>query len=316
MLLTDRIYQDMFESILRGEFLPGQKFLTEQEAIEKYHASRITIRRAFGMLEKNNGINRKPKIGSIVNTAFAASGGDLECIAAVVPLASHFVRSFLTSLCSEAAERNIITALEPAANGKDQNKALIRLVLHGWRDIVVWGADRDLDLDLCLRLRILGVNLTFFDQIDPGGIADYVCLDNHAAVVTLLDRAEAQGVKNIFYSDPENLDVDTNCERRNFCRGECARRQLNFSTLLPAQYPPDSAIFAINDEAALKLVGQPVQIYSIDGLETSRRQGVISYRQPMAELAKKCFYSLQQQRKLGSKWRAKEYRLQNEEPFA
>ena len=113
MLLTERIYQNMFELILRGVFLPGQKFLTEQEAIDRYRASRITIRRAFAMLEAGHIISRKPKIGSIVNTQFTASGGDLDCIAAVVPLASHFVRNFLTTLCSEAATRNIITVLEP-----------------------------------------------------------------------------------------------------------------------------------------------------------------------------------------------------------
>ena len=316
MLLTDRIYQDMFESILQGEFLPGQKFMTEQEAVEKYHASRITVRRAFALLENSHIISRKTKVGSVVNTSFAASGGELECIAAVVPLASHFVRSFLSSLCNEAAGRNIITVLEPAATGKEQNKALIRLVLHGLRDIIVWGADRDLDMDLCLRLRILGVNLTFFDQINPGGIADYVCLDNHAAVTALLDQAELMNIKNIYFADPGNSDVDTNRERLDSCRSECARRKWNFFSTLPDKFNPDSAIFAINDEIAMPLVGLQVPIFSIDGLENCRQHGVTSYRQPMKELARKCFYSLQQQRKLGSKWQPRQYRLQNEEPFA
>lgn len=316
MLLTDRIYQDMFESILRGEFLPGQKFLTEQEAVEKYQASRITVRRAFALLENSHIISRKQKVGSVVNTSFAASGGELECIAAVVPLASHFVRSFLSSLCNEAAERNIITVLEPAATGKEQNKALIRLVLHGLRDIIVWGADRDLDMDLCLRLRILGVNLTFFDQINPGGIADYVCLDNQAAIHSLMDKAAGCGIKNIFFYDPDEPDVDTNKERKEFCRRECGKRNWNFSSGLPDTFPPDSAIFAVNDEDAKKALDRGVQLFSIDGLDDSRRHGIISYRQPMNELACKCFYSLRQQRKLGSKWQARQYRLENEDPFA
>ena len=137
MLLTDRVYHDMFEAILRGRVLPGQKFLTEQEAIDLYHVSRITVRRAFAMLEAKHVIRRRQKVGSIVNTAFAASDGALECIAAVVPLKSRFVRSFLAALCGEAASRNIITVLEPAASGAAQNEALIRLVLHGIRDIVL-----------------------------------------------------------------------------------------------------------------------------------------------------------------------------------
>jgi DNA-binding LacI/PurR family transcriptional regulator len=315
MLLTDRIHRNMFESILRGEFLPGQKFLTEQEAIDRYHASRITIRRAFALLEKDRIITRKTKTGSVVNNSFSASGGELHCIAAVVPLASHFVRTFLSTLCSEAAKRNIITVLEPAADGKAQNEALIRLVTHGLRDIVLWGADRDLDLDLCLRLRILGVNMTFFDQIAPGGIADYVCLDNQEAIRTLLDKAAECGIKNIFFSDPDQRDVDTNKERKEFCRKECGKRNWNFSSVLPDTLPPESAIFAVNDEAAEKMLDRGVPVFSIDGLENSRRSGIISYRQPMNELAVKCFHSLQQQRKLGSKWQARQYRLKNEEPF-
>ena len=306
----------MFESILRGEFLPGQKFLTEQEAIDRYSASRITIRRALAMLDSNHVISRKQKVGTIVNSSFAASGGTLTGIAALVPLGSHFVRSFLTTLCGEAAQRNIITALEPAATGQEQNEALIRLVLNGIKDIVVWGADRQLDLDLCLRLRILGVNLTFFDQIDPGGIADYVCLDNQAAIKALLDRADIMGVKNIFYIDWDKLDIDTSKERHSCCRNECARRKWNFSSELPNTFPPDSALMAVNDDAALQVTGYNLPVFSIDGSENSRRKGIISYRQPMQDLAACCFRSLLQQRKLGSKWHARQYRFQAEDPWA
>ena len=318
MLLTDRIYHQMFETILRGEFLPGRRFLTEQEAMERYQASRVTIRRAFAMLEENRVISRRQKVGSIVNTAFAASGGELNCIAAVVPLKSRFVRSFLDTLCSEAAARDIITVLEPAADGAAQNEALIRLVLHGVRDIVIWGGDRKVDLDLCLRLRILGVNLTFFDQISPGGIADYVCLDNQDAMTALLNKAAEAGVRNIFLTAvrPQDMDVDTGRERLACCRRECVRRGWNFSTVLPETFPPESAIVAINDETALQMAGRGVPVFSIDGQEAARALGIVSYRQPMRELAQMCFRSLQRQRKLGGKWKAGQYRLKNEDPFA
>ncbi len=316
MLLTDRIYRDMFEAILRGRFLPGQKFLTEQEAVGLYHVSRITVRRAFAMLEEQHVIRRRQKVGSIVNTAFAASDGELKRIAAVVPLKSRFVRSFLDTLCSEAASRDIITVLEPAASGSAQNDALIRLVLHGIRDIIVWGIDRQLDMDLCLRLRILGVNLTFFDQINPGKIADYVCLDHRDAVLALLNEAAKHDVRNLFFANSENPDVDTNRERYRFCREECAGRGWNFSETLPERFPPKSAIMAVNDEVALRLPECHVPVFSIDGQEESRSRGIVSYRQPMRELAQTCFRSLFQQRKLGAQWQAREYRLKNRDPFA
>lgn len=316
MLLTDHIYQDMFESILRGEFPPGGKFLTEQESMDRYQASRVTVRRVFAMLEKEHVIHRRPKIGTTVSSSFAATSGELKSIAAVVPLKSHFVRSFLNTLCEDASGRDIITVLEPAVSGEKQNDALIRLVLHGLRDIIIWGIDRDLDMELCLRLRILGVNLTFFDQIDPGDIADYVCLDNHDAIISLLDQAGKHGVRNFFFADSENPDVDSNQERCRFCRDECQSRGWSFSGTLPKKFPPKSAIMAVNDEVALKMLGYHLPVFSIDGQEESRKQGIISYRQPMKELAQTCFHSLLQQRKLGAQWKARQYRLKNKVPFA
>ena len=78
-------------------------------------------------------------------------------------------------------------------------------------------------MDLCLRLRILGVNLTFFDQIDPGKIADYVCLDNHDAVIALLDQAEknAAGKPDLLPRiRRERVSLDFGLlERRDFLAG-------------------------------------------------------------------------------------------------
>ena len=316
MQLTERIYQELFQAILRGEFRPGQRFPTEQEAMERFGASRITVRRAFARLEENRVISRKQKVGSVVNTTFAATSGKIGMIGALVPISDHFARSFLNTLCGEAARRDAVTVLEPGNSGQEQNKAVMRLVLHGVRDLVVWGIDRELNLDLFLRLRILGVNMVFFDRINPGKIADYVCLDNAEAVRTLLDIAVRQGVRRIFFADPLELDIDTNHERLAYCRRECAARELLFSAEIPAKFPPDSAVFAVNDQVALDFAGRGVPVFSIDGLPESRARGIVSYRQPMTELAQSCFQALREQRRLGDRWKAREYRIAAEEPLA
>ena len=36
MQLTEQIYQALFQAVLTGEFQPGQRFLTEQEAMERF----------------------------------------------------------------------------------------------------------------------------------------------------------------------------------------------------------------------------------------------------------------------------------------
>lgn len=315
MQLTERIYQELFQSILEGEFQPGSRFLTEQEAIARFGVSRITIRRAFGMLESRNVISRKPKLGSVVNTTFSASSGKITKIGAVVPVAELFTQCFLATLCGEAAKQDIITVLEPATSGQKQNDAVIRLVMHGVRDLVIWGLDRGLNMDLFFRLRILGVNLVFFDRIAPGKIADYVCLDHQAAMHDLLEIAVGKNIRNIFYADTSAFDIDTSNDRRRCCRNECQIRGLNYSEEIPSVFPPDSAVVAVNDPTALEFSNCGVPVFSIDGTAAARQAGIISYRQPMVEMAQCCFKALRQQRRLGECWRANDYRITAREPF-
>ena len=309
MLLTEEIYQALFLAVLTGEFKPGERFLTEQEAMTRFGASRITIRRAFARLEENRIISRRTKVGGVVNSAFGAAEGALRTVGALVPIRDPFAREFLHTLCEESARRDAITTLEPAESGEEQNRAVMRLVLHGVRDLVVWGIDRTLDFDLFLRLRILGVNLVFFVRILPGTIADYVALDNAEALRRLTTLARKRGIERIYFADPGKLDIDTSCERREFCYRYCVENKIDFSAELPAVFPPKSAIFAVNDPAALSCVGYNVPIFSIDGTPEAAKAGIISLRQPMAELAKACFRSLREQRKLGNHWQAQEYRI-------
>ncbi len=316
MQLTEKIYQSLFKDILKGRFLPGQRFLTENEAMQRFGASRTTIRRAFAKLVDNHAILRKQKVGSIVNTKLAASEGKISRIAAILPIEDHFVRSFLSTLCNEAAKRDVITVLEPGSSGQQQNEAVIRLALHGIRDMVVWGIDRTLDLELFFRLRILGVNMVFFDRINPGKIADYVCLDNAGAMRALFEKATERGIRRVYFVDPTGLDIDSNHERLQCCRKECATHGIDFSTELPAIFPEYSAIFAVNDPTALMFAECGVPVFSIDGLPESRAKGIISYRQPMDELAKGCFKSLGDQRRLGENWKARQYRFLAQDPFA
>ena len=312
MLLTDRIYHKLFEEILKGIFVPGERFLTEQEAMDRFKASRITVRRAFARLEENNIILRRRKIGTIVNSSFAAAQGELRAIGALIPTSDPFARSFLESLCREAAEQDVITVLEPVNSGSGQNEAVIRLASHGVRDIVVWGVDRSIDSNLFLRLRILGVNLVFFDRINPGDIADYVCLDNAAAIRTLLDEAQKRGVRRIFFADHSKLDIDTNNERCRVCQKECAKRNIFCGLELPAEFPPDSAVLAVNAPTAMAFHDLNVPLFSIDSLPGEKNSSAVYIRQPMEKMAVACFQSLRDQRKLGARWKAREFRISGE----
>ncbi len=313
MQLTEHIYQTLFQAILEGEFKPGGQFLTEQEAMQRFSASRITVRRAYAKLEENHIILRRQKTGTTVNTVLGASEGKIRAIGILVPIDDAFARYFLETLCTESAHQDALTVLEPAKTGTAQNEAAVRLALHGVHDLVVWGIDRSLDFDLFLRLRVLGINLVFFDRIAPGKLADYVLTDNAAAMKAIFDRISAQDIRKIWFADPFQQDVDTTIERRECCLAECRKRGIEFLKKCPKS--GDGAIVAVNDPAALLYTNRGNPIFSIDGSPEAKQAGIVSYRQPMVEMARCCFSSLNNQRRLGQKWKAGEFRMRSEKPF-
>lgn len=310
MQLTEKIRQTLFKAILEGEFTPGGHFPTEQQSMERFGASRITVRRAYALLEAANIIVRQRKLGTIVNADFGAARGTLGTLGVIVPLGSAFSRDFLETVCAEAAAHDVLTVLEPTgAGGVAQSEAAFRLAAHGIRDIVVWGMDRSLDSELFLRMRVLGVNLVFFDRIKPGNFADYVALDNRAAIACLVQVAVADGARRIFFVDTTGLAIDSNAERHAFCQEECARRALTFADRLPERFPTHSAVLAVNDAEALRVAGCGVPVYSIDGTTEALAAGIVSYRQPMKKMAEACLHVLQEQRRRGKKWQAGDYRF-------
>jgi len=86
---------------------------------------------------------------------------------------------------------------EPDVRYYEADQAVAQIALattaRGVKDLIIWGADRSFDFRVFERLRILGANMTFFDQVVPGPFADYVGLDNRAALEALIGQAAADG---------------------------------------------------------------------------------------------------------------------------
>lgn len=56
---------------------------------------------------------------------------------------------------------------EPDTGG-EQLAIAVKMAARGVKDLIIWGADRSFDFRVFERLRILGANMTFFDQVVPG----------------------------------------------------------------------------------------------------------------------------------------------------
>jgi len=321
-LLNDRIREQLIADILTGRFAPGGRFPTEQETAERFNASRVTVRSAYGALEQAGIIIRRKRSGTTVADTFNNVGEEIRTVAAVVPLRDPFARVFLETFCSEAAERNAMVLLEPdSSDGNAQNRAIFRLAANGVRNLVVWGLDRRLDFELVTRLRVLGVSLIFFDRILPGSVADYVGLDNRDAIRALLEAARADGFDRFAYFDTA-LDVDSNRERRKAFLEFSGEPE---SSVVEISSPQDiakffraeerKAVLCVNDPLALTaapLLPSGCRLYSVDGTAEALAAGIVSYRQPMRKMAAACFSALEKQRRSGANWKAGERRFPGE----
>ena len=199
------------------------------------------------------------------------------------------------------------------------------MATRGVKDLIVWGADRNFDFRVFERLRILGVNLVFFDQVLPGDFADYVGLDNRAAIRALLAKARADGAERMIFVNYSDLDVDTNAERQQAfeaclaetgCRGEvrllsrgasAAECRLFAAELAAAGAEAPSAVIGVNAPVLQMLFRHPVAglgLYCVDHVPQLAELGAVGLRQPIGAMAEAAVRALQEQRKKGGKWRA------------
>ncbi len=327
MELTEKLRRKIVEEILEGNYSLGDKLPTERELAATTGASRITVRRAYAQLEKAGIITRKPSAGTCVSSAFRGSSDGMEQIAVIATLRDPFAADFIDAVNKACRENDALNVLAIAEmKSSEQSELAASLAARGVRDLIVWGYDRRFDFSVFERLRILGVNMVFFDRLKPGPYADFVGLDNRAAIEAIFKRALADGMKSMLYVEISELSVDSNDERRSAAMELCGKHGIGFETeTVPYLLDPSpsssvakrlksldkgSAVLCVNDRVALSLkpLAQPsTRLYSVDGTPEAVQAGVVSYSQPIREMAAAAVECLMRQQRLGPKWKAGNY---------
>ena len=331
--LTEKIRSMLVEGILNGRYAPGERIPSEREYAEETGTSRITVRRAYAQLEESGIIVRSRPGGTHVADTFRGQAGPLESVGVITTLPHAFSGRFVEAVHRSCAARDAIMALgipEPD-NADEQLKIAMRMVARGVKNLIVWGADRTFDFQVFERLRILGVNLVFFDQVIPGKFADYVGLDNKAAVQALFATAAERGIRNFTFITYNDLDVDTNMERkaaflkclaetadcsgrvlevgRNAAREECRR------VAAEAIASPRTAVIGVNAPILLQLFHLPisgVELFCVDYVSDLAELGAVGYRQPIEDMAEAAVKMLLDQQRKGDAWRAVQRRFKGE----
>ncbi len=199
--LTEQIRAALAGDILAGKYSPGDRLPSEREYAESTGTSRVTVRRAYDQLEAAGIIVRRRPHGTCVADTFRAHSGTLESVGLITTLPHEFSGRFVeaVSRCCRELDALLVLGIPEPDEGQAQLEIAVRMATRGVKDLIVWGADRNFDFRVFERLRILGVNLVFYDQVLPGNFADYVGLDNEGAVRALLAKAKADGAKQMIF---------------------------------------------------------------------------------------------------------------------
>ncbi len=326
MQLTEKVRRKVVDEIIAGKYSLGERIPTEREMAVETGTSRITVRRAYSQLERAGIITRRPSAGTCVSDAFKGNDDEIEQIAALATLRDPFALEFIEQVNRSCREEDILNILSVAEmESQAQAETAASLAAKGIRNLIVWGFDCRFDLSVFERLRILGINMVFFDRVRPGPFADYVGLDNRAAANAIAEAAIDDGVETAVFVDLSNIDVDSNRERREAVIDSFKRRGVPCE-LRGVPYPvkPEGVageaksllqasssklgVVCINDSVALALrafLPASSLIYSVDGSDEAAAKGISSYSQPMKEMAAACVESLKSQQRLGRKWKAR-----------
>ena len=323
--LTDQLHAAIIGDILEGKFNPGDRIPSEREYAEQTGTSRITVRRAYQQLEAS-GIIVRPSGGARVAETFQAHPGPLESVGLLTTLPHEFSGKFVhaVSQCCDRAGALMVLGIPEPDTAAQQLHLAIRMASRGIKDLIVWGADRTFDFRVFQRLRILGVNLVFFDQVIPGEYADYVGLDTRDAVTALFKHARNAGAGKMVFLNHSGITIDTNAEREQAFRelltasgipGEVRylpkdanrTKRRSFAEKLLQDFDSGTAIIGVNAPIIQRLfTNAPPQcrLYCVDYVPQLADLNVVGYRQPIAEMAEAAVKMLLEQRRKGTKWHA------------
>lgn len=309
---TDTVRTRIFKAILYGDYLPGGQLPAEREMSERTGTSRVTVRRAYEQLEAAGILRREQGRGTFVAKHTAGNQESSNQIALLINVDSPFSLEFIQAVEREVTGNDmlLILRLTDETPEKDEQTA-IELVGKGVVNLIIWPSASAFPSQIFGRLRVLGANMVFFDRMLPGPYADYVGLDNEDAMARLFSCASQSDLANPVFVTHSDLIADSDKMREDAFMKNCLERGLKGQIValpfkadfpkLPERLLKASAIFCVNDDMAARL--QPRLkgrlLFGIDGLSDS----FISYRQPMAEMAKAAVAALMEQQRKGSKWK-------------
>lgn len=338
---TKEVHQLILNEILDGKYDIGKRLPSERDMSGIMKLSRVTVRRGYDELEKKGIIIRKDRSGTFLNTSYATSSQYPQMVAVLASLNDFFALEFIDALERILRQSEIFLIIQQTEKDPGiEKKVAMDLMRRGITNMIVWASGDSYDAVFFSRLRMVGINLVFFDRMLPGPFADFVGSDNEHGVQQIVKDGIKKGIRRFVYVGYENVHWSSFVQReKTFCT-LCERKGLSYrivkvpwsdqTTHVINGYSRDvlhgikdeasydlirtglsewkggdrTAFVCVNDYIALqvKQIDQDAVVYGFDALPEALTAGIVTYRHPMGEMAQEAIRLLLSQQELSSQW--------------
>lgn len=331
----DRLYlalkNKICERVFKGIYKDGENIPPERTLAENLNVSRVTVRKALDLLEKDGLIERVQGSGTVIKLRETGYEGTMDIIALLAPAQKPFFSQFIGHFQRNAERYDSLVLFMQNPRGEKVEDCLFKLHQKNIRNVVIWLEDLKIDSEYIRRLRGLGMNMVFFDIAVPSAYADCVLLDNRDAIRTLYRFLREKRAEEIVYVGWNNFSLSSVRERENTFAELSKKDKLLYhipweeKTDLPAfmeefvrqlnrrERLPDGMIcgdgeIGIALKKALLAQGiKEIEIASLDDFPESKALSLSVYMQSFDQMALKVYQCLLKQNCQAKKWKAAVY---------
>ena len=324
------------EMIYNEVYKDGENIPSERDLAKHLQVSRVTVRKALELLEKDGIVQRMQGSGTRVSLNQMGHKGTMDIIALLAPPQNPFFATFIDYFQKIADKNDALVLFMQNPNDEKIEDSLFKLFQKNIYNVVVWLDDLKLDIDSIRRLRGLGMNIVFFDRTVQSSYADCVLLDNQDAVAMLYNYLNQRETNRILYVGWDDLSLSSIREREEHfiktskCAGDIYHipwkekkdisryiKQMivnikNQSIRADGIIGGDGEIGLAIKKALIESHLEDIQVATIDDFPQAKELMLSAYKQPFTEFAKQVHECLLLQNKHPKKWKASVYKIKGE----
>lgn len=219
------IYDELKRNIDQGVYPVGGKIPSDEELVKKFEVSRITVKKALGMLKEEGMIRRTPGVGTFVKNKSAANQEDAKADAfqsantiglVMEHVSSSFGLDLLYKIDREAEKKGykLITRFSYYSREKETQE-IDFLVDSNISGLIIMPCHGVYYNPKILKLILEGFPVVVIDKKLEGISVPSVRTDNIQAVKTLVKVLRNQGCRKLGFISTEIVGTSSLQERRN-----------------------------------------------------------------------------------------------------